>query len=381
VFVRPDNNTPGGAVDRRRITVAIAENDPRLRQAMAHLVGADPAFELLATAGDAEDAIDVGRCHKPEVMLLDVALPKGPGARVVRALSLVSPRTRVVALSSFGDRKQVVQMLDAGAVGYLVKSADLDLLGALRSVHHGNHLLSTEEIQATIDARSFAVAFQPIFSLRSGVAVGVEALCRLSPGRGLTADMWFAEARAAGLGVELELAVLTSALEAARRRPVGLFLSVNVSPQVVTKPEFIDLVRRSGEARQLVIEIAEPDAVKEYETLNEELREARQLGVQVAVDDVGVGYVDLHHVLILRPDMVKLDITLTAEIDTDRSHQVLAKEIAAAARKLGATVVAEGIETRRQFDTLTAVGVEYGQGYHLARPGPLLEPFPLRVGS
>ncbi len=376
--------------------MAIAEDDERVRSAMTELIDADAHFEVVAAAGDAQAAIEVGRQWQPDIMLLDVGLPKGSGVRAVHELAVLSPQTRVVALSGYADRKHVMQMLDAGAIGYLVKSPHLDLLGSLRAVTRGHSVLSSEvtghlleeranmartmrgprlleheEIRSTIDARSFAIAFQPIFSLRTGVAVGVEALARLSPGRGLSPDMWFAEARAAGLGVELELTVMSSALAIAHRRPEGLFLSVNASPGLVVDPGFLELVRRSGEAQQLVVEITEHDAVKDYAALQETLVQARQLGVMVAVDDVGAGYANFRHVLTLRPDLIKLDVALTAEIDADPSRRALAAGIVATARELGATVVAEGIETREQFDCLTAIGVEFGQGFFLARPGPL----------
>lgn len=397
--MRPQDN--GSVPDGRRTTVVVAEDDPRLRAAMAELVSSHPDFVLVATASDAHEAIEVARLLEPDVMVMDVLLPRGPGVRVVRELSVVSPATRVVVLSGSAERNVVLQMLDAGAVGYLVEGDELDLLGALGAVARGHSVLSHEvtgylledrarlarpgsrlldaaEIRAAIDARSFAVAFQPIFSLRTGLVVGLEALCRLSPGRGLSPDMWFTEARAAGLDVELEHVVLASALESARRRPAGLFLSVNASPQVVTDPDFLALVERSGED-QLVVEITEHDAVKDYDTLNSRLREARRLGVLVAVDDVGAGYANFRHVLTLRPDMIKLDVTLTTQIDADPSRRALAKGIVAAAWELGARVVAEGIETRAQFDALAGLGVELGQGYYLGRPGPL--PTSLQLGA
>jgi EAL domain-containing protein (putative c-di-GMP-specific phosphodiesterase class I)/DNA-binding NarL/FixJ family response regulator len=389
-------NTAAARLTARSTTVVVAEDDPRERSASAGLVEADPAFLLVATAADADEAIEAGRRWRPQIMVIDASLPKGGGARVVHEVSVVSPRTRAVVLSDFADRNHVLQMLDAGAAAYLVKRAHLDLLDALRAVSRGHsvlspevtghlleerasmagvlagsRLLNREEVRSTIDARTFAVAFQPVFSLRSAVAVGVEALCRLPPGRGLSPDRWFAEARAVGLGVELELAVLSAALETARGRPEGLFLSVNVSPEVVVDPRFVDLVGASGEGGRLVIEITEHDVVKDYGALKQRLADLRSAGVRVAVDDVGAGYASFRHVLLVRPDVIKLDVALIAEIDTDPSRRALAAGIVATARELGATVVAEGIETQAQFASLTSIGVEFGQGYYLARPGPL----------
>lgn len=381
----------------RRATVVVAESDPRLRASIEDVVASDSAsFEVVATACDAVEAVEAGLRHQPDIMLVDAGLPRGTGVHAVRELSALAPGTRIVALSDYGDRKHVLQMLDAGAEGYLIKSANLDVLGALRSVRRGHSVLSDEvaghliaeraelagaragttlldreQIRNTIDARSFSMAFQPIFSLSAGVAVGIEALARLSPNLGLSADMWFSEAWTLGLGVDLELAVISSALESARSRPAETFLSVNVSPNIVANPAFRALMTRFSERGRLVLEITEHEAVKDYQSLNDHLSLVRKLGVLVAVDDVGAGYANFRHVLTLRPDMIKLDVTLTAEMDTDRSRRALASGIVAAARELGATVVAEGIETRAQLECLTSLGVEYGQGFLLARPGPL----------
>lgn len=90
-----------------------------------------------------------------------------------------------------------------------------------------------------------------------------------------------------------------------------------------------------------------------------------------AVDDAGSGYASLRHILRLKPDIIKLDIDLTRAIDLDPARRALAAALVTFADKIGAIIVAEGIETASELDTLRELGVTYGQGYHLARPGPL----------
>lgn len=377
----------------RPVTVAIADDDPRVRQALARLVATDPRFAVVATAADAEEAVAAALAHQVDIAVVDVQMPRGTGLRVVRELSVLAPSIRVLALSGYGDRKYVIQMLDAGAVGYMVKSAELDLLGALHAVVRGERVLSHEvtghviaelshshfgaprigagRIAEVLDARSFSVAFQPIFSLRNRTAVGVEALARLSPDPALPPDVWFAEAWAVGLGPDLELALVQRAIERSRRRPVGTFLSVNVSPEVAVDRSFAALVTRHGRPHDLVLELTEHTPVQDYDGLMARLDHLRRHGVRIAVDDVGAGYANFRHVLRLRPDIVKMDVSLTTEIDSDPSCRALAAGLVAVGNELRATVVAEGIETRSQLESLVALGVEHGQGYYLARPGRL----------
>src|SRR5680860_1166800 len=95
------------------------------------------------------------------------------------------------------------------------------------------------------------------------------------------------------------------------------------------------------------------------------------------IDDAGAGFASLRHVLGLHPDAVKLDLSLTRDIDRDPVRRALAASLVTFAREIGAAIVAEGIETRAELEALRALGVTHGQGYLLARPGS--GPVPGRV--
>ena len=95
------------------------------------------------------------------------------------------------------------------------------------------------------------------------------------------------------------------------------------------------------------------------------------------VDDAGAGFASLRHVLGLSPDVIKLDLSLTRDIDSDPVRRALAASLVAFAREIGAAIVAEGIETGGELETLRALGVTHGQGYYIARP--LSGPVPERV--
>ncbi len=99
----------------------------------------------------------------------------------------------------------------------------------------------------------------------------------------------------------------------------------------------------------------------------------RQAGGQVAIDDFGAGYASLRHILRLRPEWIKLDISLTERIDENPMAHAMAAALASFAKDVGLQVVAEGIETEEELEALTDVGFRYGQGFYFGVPAPLDE--------
>ncbi|MGH8171867.1 MAG: EAL domain-containing protein, partial [Rhodanobacteraceae bacterium] len=95
------------------------------------------------------------------------------------------------------------------------------------------------------------------------------------------------------------------------------------------------------------------------------------VGVRLAIDDAGAGFASLRHVLRLEPDFIKLDMSITHGIDAQIRHQSLASALLTFANGTSASIVAEGIETQGELDTLRRLGVTYGQGHYLGFPGPL----------
>jgi DNA-binding NarL/FixJ family response regulator len=116
-----------------RARVLIADDDADIRGFLAAFVSSDPAFKMVGVAADADEAIQLAQEHQPEAALVDVAMPGGGGLRVVRELQTFSPGTSVVALSAYDERNIVIEMLQAGAMSYLVKGATREQI--LHSLH------------------------------------------------------------------------------------------------------------------------------------------------------------------------------------------------------------------------------------------------------
>ncbi len=169
------------------------------------------------------------------------------------------------------------------------------------------------------------------------------------------------------------MAALRAALSHLDGLPSDIRLAVNLSPETVTSAPCRDILA-AVPGNRLVIEITEDAPVDDYDAVNEALGGVRTQGGQLAIDDAGAGFASLRHILRLNPDIIKLDLTLTRGIDTDRRRRALASALITFASEIGASIVAEGIETRAELDAPRDLGVAYGQGYYLARP----EPMPLK---
>ena len=227
-----------------------------------------------------------------------------------------------------------------------------------------------ERIRRVLESDALSMVFQPILDLNDRRVVGMEALARFAVEPRRTPDVWFNEAANVGLLVDLELAAVQAALDQFDRIPPDAYLAVNLFPESVLSRRVSERVTDIPGGR-MVIEITEHAPVEDYETLNAGLAELRAMGCQLAIDDTGAGFASLRHILRLAPDIIKLDITLTRGLDSDPARRALATALISFANEIGATLVAEGVETQAEVNALKALGVGRGQGYFFAKPGPL----------
>jgi EAL domain-containing protein (putative c-di-GMP-specific phosphodiesterase class I) len=235
---------------------------------------------------------------------------------------------------------------------------------------HRNRQRASEAIWAAIAAGAPRIVYQPIYELDARALVGVECLSRfdIEPQRG--PDQWFDGARAAGVELELELHAIRNALTAIDRFPAEVFLGINSSPALILSgrlaPQLAEL-----DASRIVLEITEHATVTDYAALEAALRPMRARGVRIAVDDAGAGYASMRHILDLKCEMIKLDMSLTRGIDRDPGRRALARGLIGFAADIGSDITAEGIETRGELEVLRQLGVRKAQGYYLGKPGSL----------
>jgi diguanylate cyclase (GGDEF)-like protein/PAS domain S-box-containing protein len=229
-------------------------------------------------------------------------------------------------------------------------------------------------IRRVVYQRDFEVVFQSVHDVPSGKVVGVEALARF-PREPFRPDGFLAQAALLGLGIELETAIVARVISMVPQLPEDIFVAVNISPTAALVAPWVQMLADVDPSR-IVLELTEHDAVLDYGALDDALEPCRARGVRVAVDDVGAGFSSFSHVLELSPEFVKIDQSITRHIDVDDARRRLAHAIAELAGQMGATVIAEGVETQGELDAINAVGISCAQGYYLSRPRPLVHGFP-----
>ena len=231
-----------------------------------------------------------------------------------------------------------------------------------------------EEFISLILAEQVSMVFEPIVKLTNGEILGYEALVRGVGHPSLASPKeLFDTAAEMDLLFELDCLCRRQALRQAKRLPNGSKLFLNLLPSAIYDPAFEgDALRSTLQDHQLrpcdvVFEISERESIGNFAIFRELCDRYSGLGFKIAMDDVGAGYGSLEAVTELAPDYVKVDIALIRAIDSDPTRREVLVALNGIARRIGAQVIAEGIETPEQLETLKELAVPYGQGYFLGR--------------
>lgn len=283
-------------------------------------------------------------------------VPIGHDGRTIGLLVVSEARGAEESLASLADRLPV--LIEVGELAGPLLGAGFELIDASSGAR--------VRLDGILANRAFAPVFQPVCDLATGHVVGLEALTRFI---GAGPEEVFGQAQLLGRLQELEIATLTVALAAAERLPLDRWLSVNVSPGLLADTPTLERLL-AGCQRHVVLELSEHEAVIDYGTLTTSLKGLGS-GVSLAIDDAGAGFSSLRHILETSPAWVKLDIGLVRGVDADPARQALVAGLVHFALQARISLIAEGIETRAEFDTLKALGVEFGQGFLIARPAAI----------
>jgi diguanylate cyclase (GGDEF)-like protein len=236
------------------------------------------------------------------------------------------------------------------------------------------------DLERAIREGQFEVYYQPIVHLATGAVVGVEALARWRhPSRGLLQPADFiALSETTGAILPLGRWILEQACrEAASWTGDGAAdrsMSVNLSALQLTQPGFVEMVaeqlRMVGLApERLTLELTETTRLDQA-AASANIRQLRELGIRLAIDDFGTGFASLSQLSRIPFDLVKIDRSYVSRLSPGSREESLIYGVVEMARRLGISVVAEGIETPAQLDRLREIGCTFGQGYHFAHPMP-----------
>jgi len=239
------------------------------------------------------------------------------------------------------------------------------------------------EFKELIEKEKLGVVYQPIVSLHTGTIMGWEALVR-GPENGpfRSPGVIFDLAEKTGLLYAVEKLCRKQAIKNIGQLGPGQKLFLNIHPRTISDPGFVSgetltFIKKAGfQPENVVFEITERHHIHDYVLFNETLQHYRKQGYLVAIDDMGAGFSSLQSIAEINPDYLKIDMSLVKDINASRVKKALLETFTAFGEKMGCMIIAEGIETRPELETLMNLGVHYGQGFYLARPAfpkPLVE--------
>lgn len=242
-------------------------------------------------------------------------------------------------------------------------------------------LLIEKGIRDAIERNEFSLYFQPIVDLITGEVACAEVLLRSSNTslKGTSIDVVIQVAEKTGLIHELSSYVFKttfSIINGWKNSGIQLpLISINLSAEQLKSEDVVIDLLGLVEAYQIdpsaiQFEMTETAMVTDIERTADILRTLQNYGFHIALDDFGTGQSTLSHLLKINPDTIKIDRSFIQSLTSNRTNQLLVSTISDLSRKIGAKVVAEGVETQEQLTMLMEIGCPYVQGYWLSRPLP-----------
>jgi EAL domain-containing protein (putative c-di-GMP-specific phosphodiesterase class I) len=238
---------------------------------------------------------------------------------------------------------------------------------------------SLQQIKETILNERVMTLFQPIVGIRNGQPMGFEALSRGDAASAFqSAGALFDAAQKHHLLIELDRVCRRKALASSIRVPTNAKVFVNTLPATMRDPEFqgqhlVDSLESAHiTPDRIVIEITETLVIDNLSMFQDAMTYFTNLGISLAVDDVGSGYSGLETIAKLKPSYLKVDAALTHDLHISMINREMLRAIASLGHRIGAKVVAEGIEYAEELEALRTMDIDYGQGYFLGRPSPML---------
>jgi EAL domain-containing protein (putative c-di-GMP-specific phosphodiesterase class I) len=367
----------------------VADDDDDARGLLAKGLRA-MGYKVLAAANGRE-AVDLLAKEPVDAVVTDISMPEMSGIQLLRAIRSRDADVPVVLVTGSPDIESAMQAVKLGAFLYLTKPVDLEELERVmaRAVRLGRIARLKQEaltlvgsglggadllgLEASFDRalETLWIAYQPIVRARDGTLYGYEALVRsreLSlPHPGALLDA----AERLDRVIELGRAIRTAAATAMRDAQPDALLFLNLhSRDLLDATLYAADTPLAAIAQRVVLEITERAALDDVKDARERVTKLRARGFRVALDDLGAGYAGLTSFVALEPELVKLDMALVRGIHENSMKQALVRAVTLLCRELGLEVVAEGVETAEERDTVILCGCNLLQGFLFARPGP-----------
>lgn len=374
---------------RSVIRVLVVDDDALVLSALVRGLASPTIQAVGASSGPAALAL-IGS-QRIDVLVSDLRMPGMSGIDLATELRRVAPELPIIFMTGSPSLDTAMRAFELTAFRYLQKPVATAALRAVieEAVRLGDLARSRHpDAQGTVLASRAALvgaftraldtltmAYQPIVATSTRQTIGYEALMRTKepalphPGAVLDAAEKLGSLHVLGRATRGRVAE-TLALHADCGSVFVNLHSADLADAELYLPES-PLARF---ASRVVLEITERATLEGITDVAGRIAQLRELGYRIAVDDLGAGYAGLNYFATLKPDIVKIDMSLTRNVDTDAIRATVVRSLVTLSRDLGMLVVAEGVETRGERDALVAIGCDYLQGYLLARPGPPFVP-------
>jgi EAL domain-containing protein (putative c-di-GMP-specific phosphodiesterase class I) len=377
---------PGELVSRGQVLV-VDDDVPTARGFGRILTSAGFTVTI---AHDGTEAAALARTTSFDAILSDIAMPGMSGIELMRVVREHDLDVPVILITGGPAIESAVAAMEYGALLYLIKPIEAVPLEeavtravrlrqmarikreALELFHMDNKALGDK---ASLEARfenalsTLWVAYQPIVSWSAQHVFAYEALVRNKEPTLRSPPDLFEAAERLGRLQELGRTIRDRVALTADELPTGSLLFVNVHAlELDDESLFSAGAPLSRHAKSVVLEITERAPIEKIRDVGSRVAQLRALGYRIAVDDLGAGYAGLASFAHLEPEVVKVDMSLIRGLDRSPMKQKLLASIVALCHELGIQMIAEGIETDAERETLVNLGGDLCQGYLFARP-------------
>lgn len=359
-------------------TVLFVDDEPQVLAAMRRALFAQP-FEFVAAATGLE-ALAVLASRHIDVVVSDEQLPDITGTELLTRARAKYPRVARIILTGHANLEGTLRAINQAAVfRYLQKPCcPREIAASIRDALRVPGETREEEASLRVDfdacLTTINVVFQPIFELATLRPIAVEALARPTHPTFPTILALIAVAERLGREPEMDHAIHRVIANILPMLPPDLSVYVNVHPTTLADPRtWAPDAPLAPFMSRLVIEITERALLRSGTGLTDALAAVRNLDGRIAIDDLGAGHSALGLISTVRPDVIKLDMSLIRGLDTNPALASVVAALLDLGRRLDVPIIAEGVETEGERQTLMDLGAELVQGYLFARPAP----FPL----
>jgi len=376
--------------DLKRGSILVVDDEDALCRAYARTLE-ELGFEVVR-AGTGTEALALLESRSFDTIVSDISMPSMTGIELLRAVRQHDRDVPVILVTGNPSVDSATQAVEYGALRYLVKPIGKGVLAeaveravklqrVARLKREAAEYLGNEEktggdradleVSLTRGLETLWMAYQPIVDPGTRSISAYETLVRTREPTLPNPGVLFSVAERLGRVHDVGRAIRRNVAATLAQQPVPTDIFINLhSADLSDESLFAADSPLAPFAHRIVLEITERVALGHASDVPERIRRLRTLGFRIAIDDLGAGYAGLSYFALLSPDVVKLDMSLVRNLNDSAIKQKLVGSMTALCRELGMRVVAEGVETAAERDTLTSLGADLLQGYFYAKPGP-----------